>query len=449
MKEVELFYQVNGGGYTSWGIHTTPFSFTAAGDGYYEFYTIATDNVDNVEGSPFPTPDAFTTVNTASPGVVSGFTATRGAELVTLGWTVPADPDFDEVEVWRAVWHTTEPLTSAYPEYDDITSGTAPTWPADHDDVLIQPEWEHLTGITRIVDPIDPFTFTFTDIPPVRGVYYYVIYAKDTGGLYGVGAQASAFSYVLGDMDGDGDIDAAATSRSWALPTVLSRRTRSRIPTTTNCDVGPTDDFSGSGFPDTDNYIDFEDLMIFALNWDIPVAKAPLTEGSLIARFSWVEIDDTTWSLVLAEPCANLKGVNLKANLPQDGVLSVTAGDLLKQQDYSYFLQNIPRNGLDAGLALLGTDACITGQGELVRIELAEGIRPERPRDHGPRRGQQGPRVHPRGSRPRCRYTDQVHGLGQLPQPLQSHDEDRLRAARNSARAIWRSSASTVAGSRP
>jgi hypothetical protein len=61
---VELFFQVDGGGYSSYGTFTSsPISFTAPGDGFYEFYTVATDNAGNVE-SPPASADASTTVYT-------------------------------------------------------------------------------------------------------------------------------------------------------------------------------------------------------------------------------------------------------------------------------------------------------------------------------------------------------------------------------------------------
>lgn len=53
VASVQLFYQRDGGGYTSYGTFTaSPISFdtsSTGGDGTYDFYTIATDNANNVE----------------------------------------------------------------------------------------------------------------------------------------------------------------------------------------------------------------------------------------------------------------------------------------------------------------------------------------------------------------------------------------------------------------
>ncbi len=62
VASVELFFQVDGGGYSSFGVFTaSPVSFTAAGDGAYDFYTQATDNVGHIESAP-SSPDASTVV---------------------------------------------------------------------------------------------------------------------------------------------------------------------------------------------------------------------------------------------------------------------------------------------------------------------------------------------------------------------------------------------------
>ena len=302
-------------------------------------------------------------LDTAAPGPVTDLTALRGNDKVTLGWTNPGEGE-TECAVWRAVWHTGDNTTSAYPEYDD-TNPTEPAWPADRAAALASAEWD---SVDSIVPPLDAYLDDSLD----RGIYYYVVYPRDEAGNWGDGAQVSSISYLLGDIGGDGAVTGADI-------TVLGSAygtSDGPAPYNNECDVGPTDDYSGAGVPDTDDLIDFDDLMIFALNWDETVTKTLPTEGSRIAVFSWVKIDETTRSLVLAEPCANLKGLNLSADLPQGAVLTVTAGELLGRQDSFHFLQNIPEHGLDAGLALMGHNACITGQGELIRINLAAGHEP-------------------------------------------------------------------------
>lgn len=68
---VELYYRKDGGSWTKYGttFTSTPISFTASADGFYEFYTRATDNAGNVEDAP-ASADASTTVDTVAPTVV-------------------------------------------------------------------------------------------------------------------------------------------------------------------------------------------------------------------------------------------------------------------------------------------------------------------------------------------------------------------------------------------
>ena len=138
------------------------------------------------------------------------------------------------------------------------------------------------------------------------------------------------------------------------------------------CDVGPTDDNSGTGIPLPDDYIGFEDLMILAVNFDTELTKSP-SVGDAFAKFFWTEVETGTWSLVLAEPCGYLKGLNLKSDLPAGSVVSLSVGDLLAGQDCPVFLQNIDRHGLDTGLAMMSDGARIQGAGELLRVQIADG----------------------------------------------------------------------------
>lgn len=72
LQQVELFYSRIGGNWTSFGTDTTSpwnWNFNAAstgGDGFYEFYSIATDISGNLEPAPV-LPDTTTTVDTTDP----------------------------------------------------------------------------------------------------------------------------------------------------------------------------------------------------------------------------------------------------------------------------------------------------------------------------------------------------------------------------------------------
>jgi hypothetical protein len=100
LQQVELFYRRNGGMWTSFGTDTSSpwnWNFNTAstgGDGFYEFYTIATDISSNIEPAP-ALPDTTTTVDTTDPissadalpqyETASSFTITATATDATSG----------------------------------------------------------------------------------------------------------------------------------------------------------------------------------------------------------------------------------------------------------------------------------------------------------------------------------------------------------------------------
>jgi hypothetical protein len=142
-------------------------------------------------------------------------------------------------------------------------------------------------------------------------------------------------------------------------------------------DVGPTHDRSRTGIPTTDGAVDFEDLMVVAMNFNLvtPMRLAPV--AATAPRLTWTELEAGTWALALEAACPSLKGLRLRANLPEGALTTVTPGEALAAQTAPVFLRNIEQHGLDVSLALLGTDAGIAGAGELLRVVLPDGVAPD------------------------------------------------------------------------
>ncbi|MDO8834783.1 MAG: FlgD immunoglobulin-like domain containing protein [Vicinamibacterales bacterium] len=312
---------------------------------------------------------ATITVDCTPPPAVTNLTTAPGHQKVTLAWTMPVATDVHHFEVWRGVWHTGDNVTSAYPEYDDLTGDKEPTPPANHAAVLLNPEWTLINGV------LPNTAVGYVDSYAPRGIYYYEVYAVDAAGNFGPGSSPDnrATNYWLGDFNvpWDGyvnvlDLDQFGASYGYSDANPLHYNN--------HCDVGPTDNRSGRGIPLTDSTVGFEDLMIFAQNFGTVGPTRQPAGGTDSPQLVWQRIDASTWALLLAEPCADLKGLHLTASLPEGVTCSVTSGSLLDGQSNPGFAANAPGNGLDAGLALLGQGATIGGAGELLRVVFSADV---------------------------------------------------------------------------
>jgi hypothetical protein len=380
-----VFYVVDDGGgvfSVNESILGTTTGLLAAGDLFTLVLTTADDGVVDVAVESYRLRDpanmdifadiggvSFTVDCTEPPGVTD-LTTAPGHQKVTLAWTMADASDVDHYEVWRAVWHTGDNVTSAYPEYDDMAADKEPTWPANHAAVLTSSEWTLVNGA------LPGTSVGYVDVHAPRGIYYYEVYTVDAAGNFGPGSSPDnrATNYWLGDVDPslvyDGDVDVQDISRLGA-----SYGFGGVHPFYNNhCDVGPTDDRSGLGIPLTDSTVGFEDLMIFAQNFGVVGPARQPAGGTDSPQLVWQRVDATTWSLLLAEPCTDLKGLHLTASLPEGATCSVTAGSLLAGQSSPGFAANAPDDGLNAGVALLGQGATIGGAGELLRVVFSADV---------------------------------------------------------------------------
>ncbi len=289
---VWLYYRLNGGPYTQYGgvYQTSPISFTGSGEGVYDFYTIGVDNVTNIELAP-SIPDATVEVDLQPPGAVTDLEALPGHNRIHLSWNAPV---FRAAPVEGTLLVRKRWALGAYPEYDDVVPMSAyPAHPADGIVVAFVPG----TGFQTYDDEV------FSD--PIRNVYLYTAFARDEAGNYSAAvatAQDRSTSYWLGDVNEstgtpgvfDGYVD------YWDK-IILSNSYNSNDGDAwyePEMDIGPTDDWSRFGIPLTDSVIDFEDLMVVAMNYGRvdPAGKAVAhvpagmgSRGSLSLRLDVIE----------------------------------------------------------------------------------------------------------------------------------------------------------------
>jgi hypothetical protein len=290
---------------------------------------------------------------------VTAITADPGHNKILVGWTHDGI-GVAEYEIYRGLWHDGTPGDSAYPEYDDVNA-PAPPRPANRAGAIASLEWE-------LAGTVDVGTNTLTDQwlnHLDRGIYSYEVFAIDAAtNVSGIAPDNDwATNYWLGDVwggdavspDPDGFVTPFDINElGAAFSTVHGDGSYNN-----EVDVGPTDDWSAFGIPTTDNIIDFEDLMVFGMNFNVvgPAKAGPAMGGEVV--LAWRNLGEGRWALELTGG-HGLKGLHVTADLP---VNAVRAGDMLTRQG-DVFLTN-PGGKLDVNLALLGTGRTFTTTGEL------------------------------------------------------------------------------------
>ena len=306
------------------------------------------------------------TVDCTAPDAVTDIVAETHHNRVAVSWTHDGI-DTAVYEVYRGLWYDLDPAVSAYPEYDDLPDNEIPTRPSNRAVAALSPEWELAgtvtVGTTDFDDLFDGLPTPLSD----RAVCYYEVFAVDAADNGSLAADDNdrATNYWLGDVNGDGfvdittDIDALGASFATTPLDVGSYNP--------HCDVGPTDDWSRLGIPFTDNLIDFEDLMIFAMNYAVvsDVNKADPQPAGSVANVAWVRLDDGVYALRLLGG-APVQGVRVRALV--DTPVTVSTGTLADMGPV--FFKNVGED-LDANLALLGVGAAFRGEGDLLVIETA------------------------------------------------------------------------------
>jgi len=230
-------------------------------------------------GSPAPV-----TIDWTGPAAIADLSAAQqltgndadGTTKITLSFTPP--PDAAGVSVWRKAF-------GGYPQYDE-NGGTAPAAPAT-------PMAATFAGwtLTPVTAPGQ------SDEPPMRDFWYYVAFSADAcGNVSAVSNRTNGtLDYHLGDVV-DGVTPCAGENLvTTADIAMLGANYHTSIPLNgaLEClDVGPTTDNYVHARPTTDNFLDFEDLMIFSINYG--QVSAPQMAGAparheAAASAVWVE----------------------------------------------------------------------------------------------------------------------------------------------------------------
>ncbi|MGD9403469.1 MAG: hypothetical protein PVF95_14520, partial [bacterium] len=304
--------------------------------------TVTSVTVRDCANAPVPAlpgPPTSVTIDATPPVAVTDLAAAQvktgnpagSVTAITLTFTAPGDCLYREV--YRAPY-------GDYPEYDDGT-GSEPAAPGSYPPGA---PWT-LTGVTSTGQ---------YDIPSSRDFWYYVVYTKDAcGNVSAVSNKTTGtLNYHLGDVTdgatpGNGDnfvqtVDISLLgSKYWA--TLVHNDPFNYL------DVGPTTDFSVDARPTTDNRVQFEDLMMFAINFGqvslfAGTPHRAVERPELAVSFERSRITDLVEAaVVLKGNTASVKGLQTVVSYDPSQLefVRVVRGGLLAKQSATVFFEHM------------------------------------------------------------------------------------------------------------
>ena len=331
--------------------------------------TVTVNVKDLVGNEATPATDSITADNTL-PGNVENLEMEIGS--VTLKWNFKAASEFDanfrRIEIQRITsselegsynpgdrypWPNYAEVTYTYKSEANITHSGGET--PDGEDETPNDNWQD-PSINQYGEP--------------RDIYLYTVYARDwAGNTSAVKAHVKGTSYYLGDFDGsannliDGD-DLVPFANAFGL-TKGDDGYNETDHTYADCDIGPTENDGRFDVPEPwpDYIIDFEDLMIFAMNFN-NVPPAPMYQPpvfpentplvSIRSNTTALEANESFTVLLKLSRELKAKGVHLRLNYDRRyfEVVSVSEGNL----GLTFFSTKDKGGVLDINVAALGSN---------------------------------------------------------------------------------------------
>jgi hypothetical protein len=286
----------------------------------------------NVTASFAANPPVAAVANLHAAQVVPG---TAGAQTTPITLTWDPTPPGTTVEIWRKGF-------GGYPQYDDA-GGAIPTASVSYPPGS---GWVKVDGLT---------TSGGTDLTPTRDFYYYVAYAQDGYGTWSPTSTMTTgtLDYLLGDVSNGlaaGTGNNSVYSEDISLLGAYYGLANDALTAVSYLDVGPTTTMWVDGRPRTDKRVDFEDLVMFSINFGLghagpgPAAASPVA-GAITANEVVLEAPDHVLPGQTVTVRLTMRGagdlIALSTNLSWDPAVVEPAGhklgDWLAQQDGQAF----------------------------------------------------------------------------------------------------------------
>ena len=224
---------------------------------------------------------------------------------------------------------------------------------------------------------------SYTDGFVARNIYYYQTFCYDIARNYGpadAGARDLATNYWLGDVaDGwggwgyDGNVDDDDILK---LSGCYGATNPVTYPGDSECDVGPTvhPDWHRLGLPLPDDDVEFEDLMVFAMNYGVvaprvvPFLPEEYDASPLAVTLGAADGSDVSVAVRLEGNVSEVKGVSAAVSYDPSELAFVSArltDDMLSPIGDVFFWFGEEEGRVLVDVAVLGTGVTIGGSGDL------------------------------------------------------------------------------------
>ncbi|MFC1799950.1 FlgD immunoglobulin-like domain containing protein [Candidatus Eisenbacteria bacterium] len=335
--------------------------------------SVTVRDCDNVPVLAHPGPPVYIGIDSTPPAPISDLAASQvkpgnpfGSDTTGIAITFTLPPDADMAEIYCAPYGN-------HPEYDDPPgAGSIPSVPG-----YPPPSPWVQTALT---------TSGQIDHQSTRDFWYYVAFAKDACGNISSVSNISGgtLNYHLGDVSDGVTIGHGDNRVTMADISLLGNYYwRVLVPgdSVNYLDVGPTTDLSVDARPTTDNLVNFEDLMMFAINFGGLHLTASSPRQSLeyprlkmlLNHESGQEDDVVIARLVLERNQNSVKGIHAAVSFDAGGLelLDVSRGKLLSSQSAPlFFVHQSGNSEIQIDLAGLGSGAAIRGSGEIAVLRF-------------------------------------------------------------------------------
>jgi hypothetical protein len=316
------------------------------------------------------------TKDTEAPLPPTNFTALPGHNKVHLTWKNSETSDIIGIKILRVPWGN-------YPNFGTNPGAlSAPAFPTNQ--TIGTTVFDSAASSNSSVSHLDTYSLNNT----TRDIYYYTAFAYDAAGNYSVAsttAQDRSTSYWMGDIDSlffPGKFDGQVYVSDLARLSVCYGTKQGDPGFYDHADYASYPPIHPKGIPKPDDSIQYEDLVIFAINYNavsptarvVPLFSNEQVDGPLtIALEGEKSGNETLYHLKLANNSGNVKSFRVVMKFDENTSLSQStiAPELVNSQVPVFTKILMGQNQVTLDGALMGAGYSIGGSGDLATFKFS------------------------------------------------------------------------------